>query len=60
MVRKQEKSSLDIGFESGGGASLGGPDTTRVSLNVGEDGINEVFFSHSNVEIVCEGTVYLK
>lgn len=53
--------SLSLGLECGGGPRLGGPDTTWVTLHPGVEGrlFEKVFFHHSNVEIICEGRVYL-
>jgi len=52
---------VSLNLESGGGSTLGGPDVTRVTL-VPEKGnrLKEAHFSHSNVEITCEGMIYLK
>jgi len=59
LPHQGEKASLAVRLESGGGPELGGPDTTLVTLHVEGDRIQEVSFSHSKVEIVCEGSVFV-
>jgi len=50
--------SLDL--ESGGGYTLGGPDVTRVTLVTdSRNTVKEAFFSHSNVQVTCEGRLSL-
>ncbi|MFA5622163.1 MAG: hypothetical protein WC948_05640 [Thermovirgaceae bacterium] len=47
-------------LESGGGYDLGGPDVTRVTLVSGKNNrMEKAFFSHSNVEVTCEGRASL-
>jgi hypothetical protein len=52
--------TVSLGLESGGGCNLGGPDVTRVTL-VQDKGnrVKEAHFSHSNVEVTCEGKLSL-
>ena len=55
-----ENAALSLQLESGGGYDLGGPDVTRVTLVPGKGHrMEEAFFSHSNVEVTCEGRASL-
>ena len=52
--------SFSLDLESGGGFTLGGPDVTRVTLVTDSSNtVKEAFFSHSNVQLTCEGKLSL-
>lgn len=51
--------AVTFDMESGGGVSLGGPDTSRVEMILKNGAITKATFSHSNVEVTCEGHLYL-
>ncbi|MGC9372157.1 MAG: hypothetical protein ACP5DY_02435 [Thermovirgaceae bacterium] len=51
---------IDVILETGGEPVLGGPDTTRVTIETDGDDILRAVFSHSLVEITSEGTVFLE
>lgn len=46
-------------MESGGDLSLGGPDISSVTMVIEKEKIKKAFFSHSNVEITCGGSIWL-
>lgn len=51
---------VELDFESGGdGYSIGGPDLTRVTIEVESGRIRSAGFTHDNVEIVAAGKLYL-
>ncbi len=51
---------IEVVLETGGKPVLGGPDTTRVTIETDDDDILRAVFSHSLVEITSEGTVFLE
>jgi diaminopimelate epimerase len=56
---QNEKPFVTVKLESGGGPELGGPDTTEVFLRIDDNKVKEVYFTHNNVEITCEGSVFV-
>jgi hypothetical protein len=52
--------TMTFDLESGGGASLGGPDTSRVEVTLESGVITKATFSHNNVQITCAGHLFLK
>lgn len=50
---------LEVGFESGGGPDLGGPDTTTAVMELAGGEIKSIRFSHSFVELTSRGKVML-
>lgn len=50
--------SVTFDMESGGGISLGGPDTSRVEMILENGPITKTTFSHNNVQITCGGTCF--
>lgn len=51
---------ITLRLESGGGPSLGGPDISVVKMIIQKGVAKRAVFSHSNVEITCEGNVYFR
>ncbi|MFP4482307.1 MAG: hypothetical protein ACLFN0_05855 [Thermovirgaceae bacterium] len=53
-----DENRIDVVLETGGEPVLGGPDTTRVTIEKEKDHVLRAVFSHSLVEITSEGTVF--
>lgn len=51
--------TVQVSFESGGKPTLGGPEITCVHLKAREGRIREVSFSHSLIEPIAEGRVWI-
>jgi len=56
-----EKDEIELSFESGGNSSaIGGPDLTRLQLTVRDGKVVEASFSHSLVEILATGQLWIR
>ncbi len=50
---------IELFLETGGGAGLVGDEFTRLVLEVNQQRIGKAFFSHSKVEIIATGSVFI-
>jgi proline racemase len=58
---EEPKESLQLAFESGGSpSSIGGPDLTRLQLTVRDGKVVEASFSHSLVQILATGQLWIR
>jgi len=58
---KMAEGRLQLAFESGGSpSSMGGPDLTRLQLTVRDGKVVEASFSHSLVEILATGQLWIR
>jgi len=54
----EENGSIDILFETGGEAVLGGPDISELKIIVEKKNITKAYFSHSLVKILATGEIW--
>ena len=58
-TKRTANGPVQLRFDSGGGPSLGGPDTTEVQMEVENAKVKQAKFSHSLVEITATGTAWI-
>ena len=51
--------TIQVSFESGGEPTLGGPEITSVYLKVKQGRVRKASFSHSLIELIAEGKVWI-
>ncbi|MFA0889901.1 MAG: hypothetical protein ACC613_12535 [Synergistales bacterium] len=57
---REDTGTIELDLETGGGPGLSGDESTHLLMHVGNGSVNGALFSHSKVEILARGTVFVR